>query len=143
MLRRIRAVSLGLTCLLISGCLDDNFSCQEDGRVLTNIELLESAFTYEVNEKGLADLYQTLGLNGLKEANPDCCLVMRMNDEDGFMDAAPLGFFDRLLTKSFFYVFIDWDIDPDQSTHNSTTYEISLCGQIGHRWGDSQPRTFD
>ena len=130
-----------LVLLLVSGCWEEDFTCQDEGRRLTDAELLERAFDYEVSERDLPEPYLSLGIDGLKEINPYCCSAMRMDDPEGFMDNTNRGFLDRLLTKPYYYVSIKWDVGHDVPVPRRTVYTMSLCGHVTKRWGDRWPGT--
>lgn len=44
---------------------------------MTDLELLNSAFAYEVEERKLPEPYLPLGLSGMKKLDQDCCTVLR------------------------------------------------------------------
>lgn len=45
--------------------------------MLTYLELPNSAFAYEVEERKLPEPYLPLGLSGMKKLDQDCCTVLR------------------------------------------------------------------
>lgn len=110
---------MGLVLFFVFWSWEEDYTCQDEGRLLTDNELLEKAFAYEVEERDLPEPYVSLGLEGLRETNPGCCLTMRAH-EDGYRDPPPQGFLSRLISEPYYFAFIDWDVDPDRLTHNST-----------------------
>lgn len=139
---RWRTAALACIALpLISGCWEENYTCQDEGRRLTDAELLESAFAYEVRERDLPEPYLPLDIDGLKEINPYCCSAMRLDDPEGFRDNPKRGFLDRLLTEPYYYVSIEWDVGRDVRPPRRTVYTMSLCGHVTERWGDHWPGT--
>lgn len=56
---------------------EEDFTCDAEGCVLTDLELPNSAFAYEVEERKLPEPYLPLGLSGMKKLDQDCCTVLR------------------------------------------------------------------
>lgn len=110
---------------------EESYVCREEGRVLSDAELLLKVFEYEANERDLTEPFLSLGLNGLMEANPSCCSVMRSGDQDGFMDTTPRGPLTRLLFEPYFYLQIYWSSDPGKNHRTDRIYTADLCGRIG------------
>jgi hypothetical protein len=141
---RWRVAALACLALLLNfGCWEEDTTCKDDGRQLTDAELLESAFAYEVNNKDLPEPYLSLGLSGMREIYPGCCFVMRADDPNGFTDPNKRGVLSRLFSDPYYFALINWDLSLGRPTSRSTTYQMSLCGRVSDRGGDFRPRNYD
>ena len=125
-----------LVLLLVSGCWEEDFTCRDEGRLLTDAEFLEIAFNYEVSENDLPEPYLSLGIDGIMEIDPGCCAVMLENNPFN----EPRDALSRLLFDPTVLVLIGWDLDPNHGPNNSTDYSMTLCGYIIEPRGDYRPR---
>lgn len=115
-----------------------NFYCREKDRFLTDLEFLESAFDYEVEERDLPEPYLSLGISGMKKIDPGCCKVRR-EDNPFYENWSRLA---RLLFDPPVYVIIGWDLDPNHGANNATKYSMSICGKVNARRGDFRRRDY-
>lgn len=119
---------------------DESFACRSNEMALSDDELLNIAFRYEENyateRYTLTDDWVELGLQGLREANPNCCFVQRENNPYN----ENRDWWTRLLSQPSILVTIKWDLDSMNLAAPRTRYFLSLCGEVFERHGTPENR---
>jgi len=112
-----------------------DYYCHEEERFLTDQELIERAFQFEVNERQLPEPFITLGFEGLQELNPKCCGVARENYE---LNQDIDTFWERLLTRKVIFVTLRWPSESltEHFDQPRTSYHLGECGEVLEYWGD-------
>ena len=118
---------------------DPKFYCDEQDRFLTDAEFLEIAFVYEVTKRDLPEPFLSLGIDGMREIDPGCCLVLR-EDNPFLENRSWLGWW---LFDPYVFVMIGWDLDPNHGANNATQYDISICGEITGQRGEFRKRNYN
>ncbi|MBO6924302.1 MAG: hypothetical protein JJ859_19010 [Roseicyclus sp.] len=115
------------------------FLCRSEGRFLTDEEFLETAFAYEVRERDLPEPFRSLGIAGLRELDPGCCIVQR--EDNPFNE--PRDWLSRLLFDPQVLVTIGWDADLMRAAGPSavTNYDFTICGELRERRGSTDNAT--
>lgn len=134
--KRLRTALVFLVVFVVSGCWEDDFVCQDEGRRLSDAEFLDIAFAYEVSEKDLPEPYLSLGINGIRDIDSSCCFVERETSDWN----RRRGLLARLLSDPSVLVVIRWAQDPERFATNRTSYTMSLCGRVIERWGSFRLR---
>ncbi|WP_162561619.1 hypothetical protein [Yoonia vestfoldensis] len=106
-----------------------DYYCHKEERYLTDDEFLEQAFQFEVRTRQLPDPFRSMGIEGLRALNPDCCFVER---EDYELNQDHQTFWRRLLWREIVSVGISWSSEADTPwlERPRTYYHMSTCGVV-------------
>ncbi len=132
---RLAATGLVLISVLFAAAAraasPESFACYRYDRELSDMELLEKAFSYEVARYRLPPEIADGGIAGLIKSHPDCCIIER--ETNPFNENRNLVA--RLLSPPTIMVVIDWTITPTTAEDLPTRFLLTPCGEIRERWG--------
>ena len=119
-------ITVSATSLPAQSGRESKFFCREQGRLLGDDEFLEIAFGYEASKDDFPEQLRSLGISGIRELDPGCCVVLR--EDNPFLENRSR--IERWLFDPWVLVLIDWDLKNSHVPPRDANYGMTICGEI-------------